>query len=122
MYYAHAICRRVNPAKFGDDSNDAGGGGSNWDNSVSPFSVVESVLNPLGAPIRAAAAAATGTSVAKAIDNPVTGPMDIAEKVAERSATSSAAPWLKGALIVGAIGVGGYALSQVAAIGKVIRG
>lgn len=116
MFYARTICKRVNPAQFGDDPgvgvfentqplptthNDPIAYSEDPETLKAeqlvyahdhPFSSWWSPSNPLGLP-------------------PGQGPQD--------GATS---PWIKWAMVIGGVAVGGYALKQVASVGSVIRG
>jgi len=118
MYYTHAICRRINPAKFGDDAEPSTSGPVTQSGGIGTFSNVEqsggigtfSNVEPL--PTLENVQSGQAQSAAFLREHPILG----------SKTSSSLAPWAKGALVIGAIGVGGYALSQVAKIGKVIRG
>ncbi len=146
MYYARAICRRVNPKVFGSSfGDDAGGpvtqrGGIGTFENVGPSPSTQNVQEDVIAAQQAAQAAQeqAAATLKYAHDNPFaflspSNPLGLPPGVGPRinlfpedktpsGQRPAMSPWVKGGLIIGAIGVTGYALSQVANVGKVIRG
>ena len=149
MYYAKYICQRVNPAKFGDDAGTQGqvtqrGGIGTFEN-VEPLPTTENTqeaqMPTLTTEQQWAAAHPTREAIGEFFEehlgatkappglvaNPfapigmIANPLGIGAGT-KNPTPSPAKPWIKGALIVGGIGVAGYALAQVANVAKVIRG
>ena len=132
MFYARAICKRVNPAQFGDDDPSINSQGIGVFPNADPLPSITNTGNTVATQQAAAEYQAAQEKAAAQLvyahDHPFSAwwspsnPLGLPPGIGPQVDPNKINPWIKGAMILGGVTVGAYALGQVASITRSVRG